>query len=277
MSRPMVSNDSAKTIWTPRAGKRTRPSARTRDSMAGTRAPTSSSRQSRAARARQQVRREIRMRQHHALGLAGRARCVDDGRELDGRDRPRRVAEMLARRPTRPHAARGLARPLLRAGGRKATSRRPLGPSTTTASSAGNRCRISCSLSSCASVETTASRRRNPGGCSALALPKSVGINRDGTRPGREDREVDRGSTRAGSRQEWRRDPRSHAQGPEAEREVADALEEVLPRDAWTSPPRCAADDHRVLKPPHDVERQVGDGPDVRLHYGMLDGIWHGK
>ena len=137
-----------------------------------------------------------------------------------------------------------------------------------TASIAGSWWRTACTFSSCSSVETTAMR-----------APESL---QDVARLRRRQRRIDRHRDAAGGDHgEVGQDPfrpalghdrdaiaRRHAERRQPEREVADALEQLLARDALHLPGTHAAHGHRLLESPEHMERQVGDGANGNLGLG---------
>ena len=164
----------------------------------------SSWRRSQHARDADEVRDEIRVREHHALRLAGRAGRVDDRREIARAARSWRGRETRARRPTR--RACGDARaPRRRRGVRivtRLTSRDVGGPASITtivAKRGQRRPRLAATFASCVGVETTASVASLSRRMNADLLGRERRIHRHRDRAGRENREVERTATRAGS------------------------------------------------------------------------------
>ena len=162
MSRPIVSNDSAKIIVTPRQQiDVTTPSARRRGSAAGTTARRRPRCTCEHVGAGDHVRHQIGVRQHHALGLAGRARRVDDRGELV---RPHRARARRGTRAPAPHSRRqprmaplGHARRTACTDGLSLAGKPSI---RMTASSAGKWWRTSWIFSSCTRVDTTAALAR---------------------------------------------------------------------------------------------------------------------
>ena len=184
----------------------------------------------------------LRVRQHHALGLARRAGGVDDRRQLRRARTPR--ARSRNSLPA-PHS------PVRRAWPRSATvssemteglSPSAIHPSGRPTSSAGSLCRTSWIFSSCERVETMAAL--------APAVLQDVAglsrgqrrVDRNRDRPGGEDGQV--GHHPFGPALGDDRDAiaRPHAERAKPEREVADALEELLARQR-IDPVRAAASD----------------------------------
>ena len=129
------------------------------------------------------VRDDVVVRQHHALGLAGRARGVDDRRERFVVDRgapcldaPRPTDGSVAEPIAAARDQRGVGdRPTCPGRDRRLAARRPFagvpGSMITTSSSAGSRCRTSCTFAAWTRRRRWRCARRSPRGCSAPAAP----------------------------------------------------------------------------------------------------------
>ena len=221
----------------------------------------------------------LRVRQHHALRLAGGARRVDDRREIVGGNRPRVVAKAARRRPTRRSSGRARAvRP------RRATaptaSRRGVpagGPSRPPlrARAAGDAPPASFRAADASTRPPDA--RRSPGGCSAPAPPTAS----DKSAPSRRRRSGSRDRTAAipaGSPRQSRRD--RPATCPAHESRATDRECARRP-PCWTVRrrfrPRQRPSVTGFGKPAHHVERQVGDRVDVGFDLGFRGGpMGHG-
>ena len=66
------------------------------------------------------------------------------------------------------------------------------------------------------------------------------------------------------------RSPRATPSDAKPEREIADALEQLLARQPVDLSARQRPIEHRLRKPSHDVKRQVGDGVDVDVRARQL-------
>ncbi len=87
-----------------------------------------------------------------------------------------------------------------------------------------------------------------------------------------EDREVGEHPFRPALGQDGDTVPAGHAEPGKAKRDIADALEDLLARHPVYGSAAAAPDGHGFLVPPHDVEREIGDGANVRLRLGCGKG-----
>ena len=208
------------------------------------------------------VRDEIGVRQHDALGLARRARGVDDRRELVGPHGARAVAELPARPPLARQACmttfgNGLERHDRRTVARRPAvhqddglERRQLVPDVLDLlelqprrDDRRLRARVVQDVTRLRRRERRVNRHRDrcPGQDRQVGLQPlgpALGDNRDAVA---------------------RRDP----ERPQPERQVPDALEEFLARQLVDPVRPAAADQFRILEPARDVKRQVGDRLEV--------------
>ena len=204
------------------------------------------------------------MRQHHALRLAGRARGVDDRRELirARRRAPCRGTRGRAPLPRHPRVA-ALARPSSSDDDRRAVARPPPRPSRRPlrAPAAGG----GPPGSSRAAAASRRSRRRAPESFEDVADLRGGQrrIDRHGDGAAGEDRQIRHQPLGPALGDDRDAIACRHAQRAERPSERSRIRSNNSLLDSHRSRPPAAADEHRLRKPPHHVKRQVGDGVDV--------------
>jgi hypothetical protein len=128
----------------------------------------------------------------------------------------------------------------------------------------GSWCRTSWIFWSCSLVETNAAF--TPASCRMWACAGGErGIDRHRSRRSGDDREIGHQPLGPTLGDDSDAIPRPNPERAQPERQVADALEELLARQRLDPVRAAATDQFWILKPARDVKRQVGDRLEVDL------------
>ena len=215
-------------------------------------------------RAGLEVRHDVGVRQHHAFGFARCSGRVDDRRQLVGLHGPSAIAELFSRAPLPRQAGVTALGDGIERDDRRAVG---CGPPVHQHHRVQRRHLVAHLLDL---LQLKA--RGNDRGLGARIVQDVAclaggerWIDRNGGRAGREDREIRDQPLRAALGNDRHSIAVANTERAQPEREVANALEDVLAREPDDLVRPAASDELWIREPPRHVKGQVGDGFDVDL------------
>ena len=202
------------------------------------------------------------MTEHHAFRLAGRPGGVNDGGELAGGDRSSPVTELLAGAPLRLHLLVTAALHFLETEDGRLRRGRFVHDGDG----------LECGQEVPDVLNLLELKPRRDDGKAGAGVFENVArqsgrerrIDRHRHRAERQDRQVAQHPLRPALGDDRDTVAGTDAQRFEPETELANPLEHFLAREPFDDTAPAAAHEHRLGKPAHEMERQVGDGLDVR-------------